>query len=83
MSSITKDGSDNLATRLACYQIKTQSFALFCVTIIAIVAMFRLPDPENVLINVIIAIGSFAAGRTDSSQVKRTTDKSIETEKTV
>ena len=42
--------------------IRIQIFALFCLTAIAIVSLMKLTDPENIVINVIIAIGSFSAG---------------------
>lgn len=41
--------------------VRIQIFALFCLTAIAIVSLMKLTDPENIIINVIIAIGSFSA----------------------
>ena len=44
------------------WEIREKIVALFCLTAIAIVSLVRLSDPENIVINVIIAIGSFSAG---------------------
>jgi hypothetical protein len=43
-------------------QIRERIMALFCLTLIAVVAMYRIDDPENIVINVIVAIGSFVGG---------------------
>jgi hypothetical protein len=51
--------------QMACYQVRERIFALFCVTVIAIVAMLKLDDPENIIINIVLVIGAFAAGRAD------------------
>lgn len=37
-------------------QLREKVMGLFCLTVIAIIAMVRLEDPENILINIIIAI---------------------------
>lgn len=42
--------------------VRVKIFALFCVTVIAIIALLKLPDPENIIINIIVAIGSFLGG---------------------
>jgi hypothetical protein len=54
MSEIRDKLSDN--------GIRKEIFALFCITVIAILCILKLADPENILINIIIAIGSFAGG---------------------
>ena len=55
----------NVGNRVASYQVRERIFALFCVTVIAIVAMYKLTDPENIIINIVLVIGAFAAGRAD------------------
>ena len=40
-------------------EIREKIAALFCLTIIAIVAMMKLPDSTNVVINVVVAIAAF------------------------
>lgn len=42
--------------------IRANIFAQFCLTVIAITAMMKLTDPENIVINVIVAISSFVGG---------------------
>ncbi|MFA7520453.1 hypothetical protein [Shewanella sp.] len=44
------------------YEIREKIAALFCLTTIAIVAMGRLTDPENIVINVVVAIAAFISG---------------------
>jgi len=55
---------DEMRARLATVagQIRERVFALFCLTVIAIVAMFKLDDQENITINVIVGITSFVGG---------------------
>ncbi len=58
-----------LKARLAGYSVRQSIFALFCLTVIAVYAMYRLSDPENIIINIIIAIGAFAnLGRSEQRQ---------------
>ncbi len=58
---------------LAC-QVREKIFALFCLTVIAIVAMLKLADPENIVINVIVGICSFVGGVAVGQGMKRKTD---------
>lgn len=44
------------------WQIRKEVVALLCLTVISIVAMVRLTDPENIVINVVVAITSFVGG---------------------
>lgn len=39
--------------------VREKIVALFCLTVIAIVAMARITDPENIVINVVVAIAAF------------------------
>ena len=50
-------------------EVREKILALLCMTIIAVFAMLRLTDPENVVVNVIVAIGSFISG---SASTRRT-----------
>ena len=42
----------------AANQVRERIFALFCLTVIAMLAMYKLTDPENIIINVIVGICS-------------------------
>jgi membrane protein YqaA with SNARE-associated domain len=44
------------------YDCLEKMIALLCLTGIAIYAMTKLNDPENVVINVVVAIASFISG---------------------
>ena len=54
--------------------VREKIAALFCVTVIAILCIIKLSDPENIIINIIVAISSFIGGeanqrrKMDSSQ---------------
>jgi hypothetical protein len=54
---------DDPKSKIAGYQVRERIFALLCITSIAIVSMWRLDDPENIIINIIVAISGFMAGR--------------------
>jgi len=41
------------------WEIREKIAALVCLTAIAIVAMVRITDPENIVINVVVAIAAF------------------------
>jgi hypothetical protein len=59
------DYSNWLKVRMAAYQVRTNMVALLCVTAIALLSLFKLSDPENIIINIIIAISSFKAGQVE------------------
>jgi hypothetical protein len=61
MTEVIRRAGDKIAS----YQVRERIFALFCVTVIAVVAMYKLSDPENIIINIVLVIGAFAAGRSD------------------
>jgi uncharacterized membrane protein YoaK (UPF0700 family) len=70
---------NNLKEKLASSQVRERVVALFCLTVIAIVAMFKLSDPENIVINIVVGIVSFVGGavansmrRTDKTDTKET-----------
>ena len=44
-------------------RVRERIAALVCLTSIAVVAMCKLTDPENIIINIIVAISGFMAGR--------------------
>jgi len=44
-------------------RVRERIAALVCLTSIAGLAMCKLTDPENIIINVIVAISGFMAGR--------------------
>ena len=50
----------DLKEAIACGQIRVSIVALFCLTVIGIGAMITMTDPENVIINIIIAIAPLA-----------------------
>ncbi len=43
-------------------EVREKIAALVCLTAIALVAMGRLTDPENIVINVVVAIAAFISG---------------------
>ena len=43
-------------------EVREKIAALFCLTVIAIVAMIKIPDPVNIVINVVVAIAAFISG---------------------
>jgi hypothetical protein len=53
-------------------EVREKIAALVCLTSIAFVAMSRLTDPENIAINVVVAIAAFISGgggrKTDDQQ---------------
>jgi len=50
-------------------EVREKILALLCLTLIAIFAMLRITDPENIVVNIIVAIGSFISG---SASARRT-----------
>jgi hypothetical protein len=68
---------EDMKERIACSQIRQGIVALLCLTVIAIVAMARLTDPENIVINVIVGIGCFAGG-VATERTRRTDQKGKE-----
>ena len=65
----------NVRERFNNNQIRERIFALFCLTVIAIIAMYKLTDPENIVINIVVGITSFAGGVATGMAVnKRSTD---------
>ena len=57
--------------RIASYQVRERIAAIVCLTGIAMVAIMKLSDPENIIINIVVAIAGFMAGKSES----RLTDK--------
>ena len=53
---------DDVRDRITIEGMRIKVVALFCVTVIAILCILKLADPENILVNIIIAIGSFVGG---------------------
>jgi len=43
-------------------EVREKIAALVCLTAIAMVAMGRITDPENIVINVVVAIAAFISG---------------------
>lgn len=54
-------------------EVREKIAALFCLTVIALVAMGTIGDPENIVINVVVAIAAFISGGG-----MRKTDKDIQ-----
>jgi hypothetical protein len=57
-------------------EVREKIAALVCLTSIALVAMGRLGDPENIVINVVVAIAAFISGgggsrKTDTQNEER------------
>ena len=44
------------------FQFREKVVAMLCLTFISITSMFMLADPENIVINVIVAIAAFVSG---------------------
>lgn len=59
-----------LKQRLAANPMREKIMGLFCLTVIALVAMMKLDDPENIIVNIVVAIAGFLTG----SAVSRRTD---------
>lgn len=57
--------------KLRYLQIREKIAALGCLTIIALAAMIKLDDPENIVINVVVAVAAFISG---GSVSRRSTD---------
>lgn len=53
---------NELKERLTQNPIRERLMGLFCLTVIAILAMVRLEDPENIIVNIVVAIASFLTG---------------------
>ena len=62
---------EEIKSKLVSYQVREKIAAIFCLTTIAIVAIVKLADPENIIINIVVAIAGFVAGaatrQTDNS----------------
>jgi hypothetical protein len=63
---------EEVKNKISAYQIREKIAAISCLTIIAIVAIAKLPDPENIIINIVVAIAGFVAG---ASSQRRSEDK--------
>ena len=44
------------------FQFREKVVAMLCLTIISLAAMAQVPDPENIVINTIVAIAAFVSG---------------------
>jgi len=53
-------------------EVREKIAALVCLTAIAMVAMGRLSEPENIVVNVVVAISAFVTG----SATRRNDDRS-------
>ncbi len=53
---------EEIKRKLVTYQVREKIAAIACLTIIAIVAIGKLSDPENIVINIVVAIAGFMAG---------------------
>lgn len=42
--------------------VREKIAALLCLTLIALVAMLMMDDPENLLVNIVVAIAAFITG---------------------
>jgi hypothetical protein len=58
-------------------EVREKIAALVCLTAIAMVAMGRLSDPENIVVNIVVAISAFVTG----SATRRTDERSKTDEK--
>jgi len=70
---------ENLKERVACAQVRVSILALVCLVIIAGIAMWKLPDSENVIINIVLVISGIAGIATRSSGSERKEDKPKDT----
>lgn len=55
-------------------EIREKIVALMCLTSIAMVAMVKLSDPENIVINVVVGICAFISGSVVSNKKHRNHD---------
>jgi hypothetical protein len=56
---------------------RVKVFCVFCLATIAIVAMFKLADPENIVINVVVAICSFTGGAAVGASMRRSSESTV------
>ena len=56
------ESAESAKARTLSYQIRERIAAVVCLTGIAMVAIVKLSDPENIIINIVVAIASFMAG---------------------
>jgi hypothetical protein len=50
------------------YGVREKIAALFCLTVLAIVAMVKLDDPTNVVTNIVVGICAFITGSSSSKR---------------
>ena len=74
-----KDAFENLKERVACAQIRVSILALVCLVAIAVVAMVRLDDPENIIINIVLVISGIAGITSRMDNRTRKEDKPKDT----
>jgi hypothetical protein len=57
-----QESLEDVKQKLVSYQIREKIAAIFCLTTIALVSIVKLSDPENIIINIVVAIAGFVAG---------------------
>lgn len=65
------ESAEAIKSRLLSYQIRERIAAIVCLTAIAMVAVMKLADPENIIINIVVAIAGFMAGGGGTRQAER------------
>ena len=53
------------------FKFREKVVAMLCLTFLGAISLLKMDDPENILINVIVAIAAFVSG----ASVARSTDK--------
>ena len=72
------DKMKELSERVLYGQIRVSILALFVLLVIAIVAMTRLQDPENIIINIILVISGIVGVGIGGTQQARKTDRTTD-----
>ena len=55
--------------------VREKVIGILCLTVIALASMIKMNEPENVIINVVVAIAGFIAGGTAARREDKTNEK--------
>jgi len=55
--------------------VREKVIGILCLTVIALASMIKMNEPENVIINVVVAIAGFIAGGTPARREDKTNEK--------
>ena len=55
--------------------VREKVIGILCLTVIALASMIKMNEPENVIINVVVAIAGFIAGGSPARREDKTNEK--------